>query len=140
MSSEETAPESSAPHNSVSAETREVTIRRAPKYSAFMFVGAVIVVLAALFTTYAFPEVEGETTWNQVFGFLLLPAAAIGAALGGIVALILDRVIGRKEHQVQAQLLTTGEDDSEKSAEDATAEDAKLDSGTSESGETEASN
>lgn len=105
MSSEQSAAaEENSPESRGTPQSQEVTIRRAPKYSVFMFLGGLIVVLAALFTTYAFPEVEGETTWNQVFSYLLLPSAAIGAALGGIVALIIDWTIGNRTKKAQAQI------------------------------------
>ena len=75
----------------VSSEQQELAIRRAPKFSVFIVLGIIFGLIVAVILTFSFPEVEGKTNWNQVFGFLFLPGAAIGAALGAIWALILDR-------------------------------------------------
>ena len=73
------------------SERQEVSIRRAPKFSVFLVLGIIFGIIVAAILTFAFPEVEGKTNWNQVFGFLFLPCTAIGAAIGAVVALILDR-------------------------------------------------
>ncbi len=39
-------------------------------------------------------------TPGQVFGFLALVGIAVGVTLGGVVALILDRTVGRRSRQV----------------------------------------
>jgi hypothetical protein len=45
----------------------------------------------------------------QVFGFLLLIGVAVGVALLSLVAIVLDRVIGRKVHNVRADRLEVHE-------------------------------
>ena len=76
-----------------SAETA-VTVHRSPRYFSFMIVGAVLGAILALVLTVVFPE-NDQFEQSQVFGFLLLAGVVAGVALGSIVALILDRAIGR---------------------------------------------
>lgn len=83
--------EAGEPQPVVVHEQQDVVIRRAPKFSVFIILGIIVGVVIAGILTFGFPEVEGKTNWNQVFGFLFLPGIAIGAALGAVVALILDR-------------------------------------------------
>ena len=84
-----------------------VRVRRAPKISVFLIVGALVGVFVAMILTFAFngtAEVSPNTcvlySQGQVFGFLTLICAPIGLALGGILALILDRRSRRRTHEV----------------------------------------
>ena len=84
-----------------------VRVRRAPKISVFLILGAALGVLVAMILTFAFngtaevsPNTGVEYTQGQVFGFLVLICAPIGIALGGIVALILDRRSRRHTHEI----------------------------------------
>ncbi|MGB3414408.1 MAG: hypothetical protein WBA28_06790 [Microbacteriaceae bacterium] len=88
--SESASPEIATPEI-VSRETHEVQIRRAPKFSVFLVLGMIVGLTIATILTYSYPEVLGKTTWTQVFGFMFLPAVAIGGALGSVLALIVDR-------------------------------------------------
>lgn len=72
-----------------------VTVRRAPRYPAFIGLGIVLGALVALVLTFAFPE-SGEYDRGQVFGFLLLWCGAFGAAVGGVTALVIDRMLARR--------------------------------------------
>lgn len=81
-----------------------VTMRRSPRYFNFMLLGAAIGVLGALVGTVAFPE-NKDFGQAQVFGFLLLVGVAGGVALGALVALVIDRVIGRSSTAVLADRL-----------------------------------
>lgn len=89
--------------------TERVRVRRAPKYGVFLALGAVLGVVAAMVLTFAFdgtaqPSPAGiQYSQLQVFGFLALAGAAAGLLVGGVVALILDRVLGRRERDVDAQ-------------------------------------
>lgn len=90
--------------------TRErVTVRRAPKVWGFLALGAIVGVLAALVLTFAFRPADGGPTvtedgtafgLTQVFGFLLVCLVPIGAAIGAIVAIVLDRVLARRAVEV----------------------------------------
>lgn len=79
-----------------------VTVRRAPRYPAFILAGVALGVLVALVLTFAFPE-NAEFERGQVFGFLLLWAGAIGAALGGVVALLVDRMLAKRGRAAVAE-------------------------------------
>lgn len=84
-----------------------VRVRRAPKISVFLILGAALGVLVALILTFAFngtaevsPNTGMEYSQGQVFGFLLLICVPVGLALAGVVALIFDRRSRRHTHEV----------------------------------------
>lgn len=83
-----------------------VTVRRAPRYGRFITLGAVVGVVVALILTFAFsgqpaqPELARDFDRGQVFGFLLLVCGTIGAALGAVVALLIDRATARRARSV----------------------------------------
>lgn len=79
-----------------------VTVRRAPRYPAFILAGVALGVLVALALTFAFPE-NAEFDRGQVFGFLLLWTGAIGAAIGGVVALLVDRMLAKRGRAAVAE-------------------------------------
>lgn len=82
-------------------------VRRAPKYSVFLVLGAALGVLIAAILTFAFngsdvasPNTGLQYSPGQVFGFLALICGTAGLALGGVIALVLDRVLARRAHDV----------------------------------------
>jgi MFS family permease len=84
-----------------------VRVRRAPKIAVFLVLGAALGILAALILTFAFngtadasPNTGFEYSQGQVFGFLLLGCVPVGIALGGLVALILDRRSRRRMREI----------------------------------------
>jgi hypothetical protein len=79
-------------------------MRRSPKYYNFMIVGGVLGVIAALALTVGFPD-QSEYGTAQVFGFLLLGFVVVGIALGSLVAMLLERIIGRSAKTVIADRL-----------------------------------
>ncbi|WP_308492575.1 potassium transporter Trk [Microbacterium terrisoli] len=96
----------------VEESVETVTLRRAPKMLVFLLLGTAIGVVVALILTYAFgvvdisgnePSTVSQVTYtkSQIFGFLVLVCGVAGLALGGIVALILERTVGRRTRQVQ---------------------------------------
>ncbi|WP_434970411.1 potassium transporter Trk [Microbacterium sp. bgisy207] len=81
----------------------QVTVRRSPKYAVFLLLGGAVGMIVAMILTFAFDgttQVSPNTglvySQMQVFGFLLLIFVSAGVALGGAVALILDRVYARR--------------------------------------------
>ncbi len=107
---EPSAPEPSAPERpapepveTVLGETT-VRVRRSPRYFNFMLLGAIVGAILALILTLSFPQ-NPEFDQAQVFGFLLLATLTLGVTVGCVVALILDRVIGRKAETVVADRL-----------------------------------
>jgi hypothetical protein len=86
----------------------DVSVRRSPKFAAFMAVGAIAgVLLAGLLTLVIDPsEVPAEYTVAKGAGLLLVVLGVGGLFVGGLVALILDWR-GRKrarEYRVEAQI------------------------------------
>lgn len=84
-----------------------VRVRRAPKFSVFLLVGAGLGLLAAMILTFAFdgtdyasPNTGLVYSSGQVFGFLALICVPVGLALGAVVALILDRRSRSRTHDV----------------------------------------
>ena len=84
------------------------TLHRAPRYTNFMILGAILGVLSALILTVIFPE-NAEFSQAQVFGFLLLAGVASGVGLGCLLALLLDRIVGRRSTTVVADRLSRSE-------------------------------
>lgn len=110
--------------------THEVPMRRAPKYQAFLLIGVVVGLIAAMVLTFAFqrsPEdidpSAGEVYFSpgQVFGFLLLLCIPIGVAIFGLLAVILDVRARRKTHSVRVDRVNVrvSETDAEEAADTA---------------------
>lgn len=83
-------------------------VRRSPRYAIFLVLGAALGILVALILTFAFdgtadksPSTQVVYSSGQVFGFLLLACIPVGLALGGVVALILDRRFAGRAHEVR---------------------------------------
>ncbi len=92
-------------------------VRRSPRYGVFLIGGALLGILVALVVTVVFgdPTAVGDGTGvkystDQAFGFLALIGAPVGLAVGGIVALVLDRIVGRRTHEVQIDRETVVDD------------------------------
>ena len=102
MDVEPDAPETVAEHLETERTSDAVTVRRAPRYPAFIGLGVVLGALVALVLTFAYPE-NGEFDRGQVFGFLLLWCGAFGAALGGVAALLVDRRLAKRAGSAVAE-------------------------------------
>jgi len=83
-------------------------LRRSPRYGVFLAAGAALGILAALILTFAFDGTAEKSqatgvlySTGQVFGFLCLFCIPIGLAVGGAVALVLDRVLTRRVRAVR---------------------------------------
>jgi hypothetical protein len=98
----EVDPDEPVEHLETEVTSDAVTVRRAPRYPAFILAGVALGVLVALVLTFAFPE-NAEFDRGQVFGFLLLWAGAIGAAVGGVVALLVDRALEKRRRAAVAE-------------------------------------
>lgn len=93
-----------------SAEHRveKASLRRAPRYGTFLALGAAVGIVAAFALTFAFgPDADTSAatgltySTTQVLGFLCLGTIPAGIALGGLVALVLDRRMARRARDVQ---------------------------------------
>ncbi|MDQ1123630.1 potassium transporter Trk [Microbacterium trichothecenolyticum] len=82
------------------------TVRRAPKYGVFLAAGAFLGILVALVLTVAIdgtdvsPYTQVVYSELQVFAFTALICVVAGVALAAIVALVFERVLGRRTRQV----------------------------------------
>ena len=81
-------------------ETR-VRIRRAPKFSVFVVLGAVVGIFVALILTASFP-IDPAVGFGPIFGYFAIYGFVGGILLGCLVALIFDRVLSRRAKTVEA--------------------------------------
>jgi hypothetical protein len=89
-------------------QTTEARIRPVPRFGVFLGLGAVLgVILAGILTavgSYEKSEVlDIVYPPGQVFGFALLWTVPIGIAVGGLVALILERMARKHERIVRVE-------------------------------------
>lgn len=101
---------------SESRETVEATVRRVPRYGVFMTIGAILgIIVAGILTMVG--SYEPSTTLNvvyppgQVFGFALLWTVPIGIGLGGLVAILFERIARRHDRVVRVDRETVTETD-----------------------------
>ncbi|MFK0402358.1 potassium transporter Trk [Microbacterium sp. NPDC090225] len=104
--------------SSETPQTVEATVRHVPRYGVFMAIGVVVGVIAAGILTFtgSFEESQAlDVVYppGLVFGFLLLWTVPIGLALGGVVALILERTGRRHDRVVRVDRETIIEIDDE---------------------------
>lgn len=69
---------------------REVTMRRAPRYRAFVGTGAIIGVVLAVLLIALFPD-DGRFSTASVLGYLAVSLGLVGGLLGGAVAVLVER-------------------------------------------------
>ncbi|WP_243076089.1 potassium transporter Trk [Microbacterium sp. SS28] len=101
-------PEASAPPETVVEDHLErVRVRRAPKFSVFVVAGGLLGLLTALILTFAYDGTVNQSpntglvySSGQVFGFLALICVAVGIALFGVLAIILDRRSSKSSREV----------------------------------------
>lgn len=95
------------PRVTVEDHLETVRVRRAPRFGLFLVLGAFLGVVVAGILTVAFhgtdhpSEIGVQYTQLQVFGFLALAGVAVGLAVGAVVALVLDRTVGRRTREVR---------------------------------------
>ncbi|MGY3127206.1 hypothetical protein ACVWW9_000705 [Agrococcus sp. UYP33] len=94
-------------------EELSVTVRRSPRYGVFMAIGSVLgIVTAWILSSIAEPAVNEagqpvDTT--AVIGLVLVIGFVAGAAIGGIVALIVDRSLAKGTRTAVAERVETRE-------------------------------
>jgi hypothetical protein len=91
----------------VAEETEKVRIRRAPKLSVFMVLGAFVGFLVTLFVTRLFPS-DPSVGFPATFGYFLLYGIPAGFVLGATVGLIIDAVSRRRMRTVTMQREVVG--------------------------------
>ena len=89
--------------------TEQVTVRRSPKFLAFMIAGVIVGIIVAMILTFALPN-DSQFTLTQIFGFLLLFTGTIGGTLGLVFALIVDRYYSRHVANATAEKIAVTKD------------------------------
>jgi hypothetical protein len=83
-------------------ETEQVTVRRAPKFPAFMIVGGGIGALVTYVLTSLFPA-DPTVGFGALFAYFALFGVTAGVVLGALLALILDRRATRRASTATAE-------------------------------------
>lgn len=85
----------------------EVRVRRSPKYGPFMAIGAVLGALAMWITGLLMPppvSLAGQQVDTMpVVGLAIVLGFAVGAGLGGLVAVIIDRRLAKRASTLVAE-------------------------------------
>lgn len=79
---------------------RRVRIRRAPKFSVFLVLGALVGIFVSFVLTAAYP-IDKTVGFGPTFGYFAIYGFVGGLLLGSIVALIFDRVLSRGAKTVE---------------------------------------
>jgi hypothetical protein len=98
-------PESAQPDQLGPAETTvetEVTVRRIPRYSRFLIIGAGVGAIATFILTASFPS-DPSIGFGALFGYFLLFGMPAGALIGAIMAILLDTVLTRRARNGMAE-------------------------------------
>lgn len=82
-----------------------VKVRRAPKYPAFIIVGAGVGIIATLILVSLFP-VDPATGFAATFAYFALYGVTAGVLVGAVLALVLDRVTMRRSREATAEHTT----------------------------------
>ena len=89
------------------AKTKEqrvdVSIRRSPKYLSFIIIGAVLGIVTAFILNAVVPD--DQRSAEPVLGYLVAFLAGVGAAVGIIAALVLDRIFAARAKVAKATKL-----------------------------------
>lgn len=107
-------------------ERTTVSIRRAPRFSAFIVVGALVGLIVTLIVTSLFPA-DPAVGLSATFGYFALFGVPVGAALGALLAIVLDRRATRRATEVVAGKLDVHVDPAELPAEGVVPEELGLD-------------
>ncbi|WP_139195851.1 MULTISPECIES: hypothetical protein [unclassified Curtobacterium] len=95
-----------APAPNAVASSDEVTIRRAPKFGVFIVGGAVLGFIATLVVVSLTMNLGGQqeqSSFGSLVGYFSLWGVTIGAFVGAVVAVVLDRVYARRAARLTAE-------------------------------------
>ncbi|WIE65458.1 hypothetical protein DEI99_002690 [Curtobacterium sp. MCLR17_036] len=95
-----------APAPNAVASSDEVTIRRAPKFGVFIVGGAVLGFIATLVVVSLTMDLGGQqeqSSFGSLVGYFSLWGVTIGAFVGAVVAVVLDRVYARRAARLTAE-------------------------------------
>lgn len=107
------SPEPAANHDGARRGERrsdiDVRVRRAPKYGTFMAIGAVLGAIVMLVTGMLLPPGVNEAgeivDTTPVIGLGVVTGFVVGAGLGGLLAVIIDRALAKRGATLVAELL-----------------------------------
>ncbi|QKS12439.1 hypothetical protein HUN58_08860 [Curtobacterium sp. Csp1] len=104
---DERTPAPAAPAPNAVSTPDEVTIRRAPKFGVFILGGAVLGFLATLVVVSVTMDIDRgdqqDASFGTLVGYFSLWGVTIGAAIGAIVAVVLDRVLAKRAARLTAE-------------------------------------
>ncbi|MCC8907328.1 hypothetical protein [Curtobacterium sp. GD1] len=108
MSNTDRPDERPAPAPNAASSSDEVTIRRAPKFGVFIVGGAVLGFIATLIVVSLTMDIDrGDTqetaSFGSLVGYFSLWGVTIGAFVGAVVAVVLDRVFSRRAARLTAE-------------------------------------
>ena len=83
-------------------QTDQVKIRRAPKFGAFLAVGAVAGFIATLILTSLFPT-DPSVGLPATVAYFSLYGVSAGVVLGAVVALVLDRISSKRAKSISVE-------------------------------------
>ena len=83
----------------------EVTMRRIPRYSRFLIIGAGLGAVATFILTASFPS-DPKVGFGALFGYFLIFGVPAGVVIGALIAIVLDTVLKRRARNVMAEHTT----------------------------------
>ena len=81
-------------------KTQDLRIRKAPKFLSFLIAGSIVGLIVAVILY----SLATKTTGASIFGYLIIFCAGLGAGVGAIVSVVLDRVLRSKTKVVKAEV------------------------------------
>jgi hypothetical protein len=130
-SADPTRPDADSAHET--REDEQMLVRRSPRYGVFMALGAVVGAVAAWIYSSAMPpstDANGTPVdTSPVLGLAIVVGFVVGAALGGLVAWIIDRSLTKRARAVtvertEVREVLTAEPHAESQVADASSDDA----------------
>ena len=101
------APSGATPAPNAVSSADEVSIRRAPKFGVFILGGAVLGFLATLVVITATMNIDRgdqqDASFGTLVGYFSLWGVTLGALVGAIAAVVLDRVLARRAARLTAE-------------------------------------
>jgi len=83
----------------------EVTVRRIPRYSRFLIIGAGLGAVATFILTASFPS-DPAVGFGALFGYFLIFGVPTGVVIGALVAIVLDASFKRRARSALAERTT----------------------------------
>jgi hypothetical protein len=105
LAAERQAAESQAAEPQATVISAQVSLRRAPKYSVFLVLGALIGAIVTLIVTALFP-VDPDIGFAALYGYFVLYGIPIGIVLGALVAFAFDRRSSKHAREMTAEQTT----------------------------------